>query len=416
MVVALCCFYRLKNSKKDTFKLIMQTEFIDFTPKIKVCKPIFDQTAVPDTCLKISVIVPARNEYRNIRKTLDALRLQTDTDGNPLNPQIYEVLLLVNNCSDQTFKIAENYQKKYPEFQLHLAEAWLPPSKANIGYVRRLLMDEAYRRLTYHGNYKGIIASTDSDTQVDTHWVTNIIKEIANGCDAVGGRILTRSSNNVSRLYHLRDVTYRSLLSRIESIIDPEEHDPWPRHFQYFGASMAVTCTTYMQVGRLPQVPYLEDNAFHQALLRMDIRVRKSPEVKAYTSTRLSGRVAVGFSEQLKKWSDYEKSGHTQDVEPIAAWITKFKCRRMLRECREAYLNGGLYNQQLVNTAAQELCINPDWLHKELTDSLYFGQLWEKVRKKLNNPRWAAKWKLVYITQAITELRSFVNNYTPETK
>ncbi|RYE17657.1 MAG: glycosyltransferase, partial [Sphingobacteriaceae bacterium] len=202
----------------------------------------FDEAIAPSAFLKVSIIVPARNEARNIRKALGALRLQTDNNGILLNPQLYEVLLLVNNCSDQTFAIAKNYQKKYPDFPLHLAEIKLPPKKANIGFVRRLLMDEAYRRLSINENSKGIIASTDGDTQVDACWVYHIIQEVANGCDAIGGRILTRPNKNISRIYHLRDVTYRSLLSQAEALIDPEDHDPWPRHFQYFGASMAVTC------------------------------------------------------------------------------------------------------------------------------------------------------------------------------
>ncbi len=388
----------------------MQTEDIEVKSSIPDNNNVFNHAAFPSKSLKISIVVPARNEARNIRKTLDALRLQTDISGTCLNPGNYEVLLLVNNSSDQTFAVAKNYQKKYPGFALNIAEVFLSVKKANIGYVRRVLMDEAYRRLTLIGNQEGIIASTDGDTQVDACWVYHILKEINSGCDAVGGRILTRSNRTTARVYHLRDVTYRSLLARAESLIDPEEHDPWPRHFQYFGASMAVTCPVYQQVGRLPQVPYLEDNAFHQALQRMDVRIRKTPLVKAYTSTRLSGRVAVGFSEQLKKWSGYIKYGHAQEVEPVDAWLIKFKSKRILRECRDAYLKDGFYDREQFEIAAGYLLVKPDWLHKELITTPYFGHLWEKVRKKISRGKWGKKWELVHITQAISELRAFVNH------
>ncbi|MGI4021164.1 MAG: glycosyltransferase [Janthinobacterium lividum] len=370
---------------------------------------IFNAAIAPSAFLKVSIIVPARNEARNIRKTLDALRLQTDSNGIPINPQLYEVLVLVNNCSDQSFTIVQNYQKKYTAFPLHVAEIVLPPKKANIGFVRRLLMDEAYRRLTINENFKGIIASTDGDTQVDTCWVYHIMQEVANGCDAVGGRILTRRNKNISRIYHLRDVAYRSLLSQAEALIDPEDHDPWPRHFQYFGASMAVTCKVYHQVGRLPQVPYLEDNAFHQALQRMDIRIRKTPAVKVYTSTRMAGRVEVGFSEQLKKWSGYTKNGYTQEVEPVESCLTKFKSRQVLRQCWEAHLNDGFYDQEALQNLAKNISINSDWLHKELIATSFFGLFWEKVYKKMSSGKWGKQWKLVHITQAIQELRVFVN-------
>ena len=389
----------------------MQTDCLASNPKTTKYSGVFNQAKVPANSLKISVVVPARNEARNMRKTLDALRLQTDTCGKPLSSLDYEVLLLANNCDDQTFEIAKNYQQKYPEFALHVAEIKLPPSKANIGFVRRLLMDEAYRRLTAAGNSNGIIASTDGDTFVDTCWIYHILQEIEKGCDAVGGRILTYSNRKKARLYHLRDVAYRSLLARAEAMIDPEEHDPWPRHYQYFGASMAVTCPVYQQVGRLPTLPFLEDNAFHQALQRMDVRIRKTPAVKAYTSTRMSGRVKVGFSEQLRRWSGYTRYGHTQEVEQAEAWIIKFKSKRILRQCLEDYLTNGFYDCKALENVAKELLVNPNWLNKELMANQYFGQFWENVRKKIGRGKWGKKWELVYITEAIIALRAFVNNY-----
>lgn len=388
----------------------MEIDCLSPNPNTTKYSGVFNQAKAPSSSLRISVVVPARNEARNLRKTLNALRLQTDTCGKPINTLSYEVLLLVNNCHDQSFEIAKNYQQKYPEFALHIAQIKLPPSKANIGFVRRLLMDEAYRRLTQVENGNGIIASTDGDTFVDTCWVYHILQEIEKGCDAVGGRILTYSNQKKARLYHLRDVAYRSLLARAEAMIDPEEHDPWPRHYQYFGASMAVTCPVYQQVGRLPQVPFLEDNAFHQALQRMDVRIRKTPAVKAYTSTRMSGRVKVGFSEQLRRWSGYTRYGHTQEVEPPEAWFIKFKSKRVLRQCLEGYLKNGFYDQKAFEKVAEDLMVKPDWLHKELTANQYFGQFWENVRKKIGRGKWGKKWELVHITDAIVALRAFVNN------
>ncbi|RYE35969.1 MAG: glycosyltransferase, partial [Sphingobacteriaceae bacterium] len=131
----------------------------------------FNQAQAPSENLKVCVIIPARDEAQNIQKTLDALRLQTDDYHTPLNPQSYEVLLLVNNCTDNTFEIGKSYQQQYPDFCLHLAKVQLPPQKANIGFVRRILMDEAYQRLCLNTDNEGIIASTDGDTQVDCCWI-----------------------------------------------------------------------------------------------------------------------------------------------------------------------------------------------------------------------------------------------------
>jgi hypothetical protein len=227
---------------------------------------LFFEADAPSPSLAVCVIVPARNEAKHITKTLDALRQQTCSNGLPMPFSEYEVLLLANNCTDKTFHLAKKYQERYPSFRLQVDEVELPAKLANIGTVRRVLMDAAYARLCTNGRSDGIIASTDGDSEVDTHWVHFIKEEIAKGNDAVGGRILPHKVNCNARLYHLRDVTYRLLLAKVESIIDPAANDPWPRHFQYFGASLAVTCDMYHKCGRLPEVPYLEDGAFHRSL------------------------------------------------------------------------------------------------------------------------------------------------------
>jgi glycosyltransferase involved in cell wall biosynthesis len=359
-------------------------------------------------CLQVSVIVPVRNEAAHLLKTLEALRNQLDEHGNPLSAGIYEVLLLANNCTDNSAQIAINYQQKFPAFLLQVKSIYLPPAKANIGTVRRMLMDEAFRRLTENGNPNGIIASTDGDTIVDSQWIGNIIKEIAKGNDAVGGRILTKADNSRSRLYHLRDVMYRTLLAQAETILDPVINDPWPRHFQYFGASLAVTCKAYERAGRLPQVPYLEDKAFYNALIGIDAKVRKSNAVKVYTSTRMAGRVEVGFSEQLKKWNGLARKHAAQLVEPAEALLIKFKNRFALRKCRQIYLKTGRCPKEVISIA-RALSISAVWLKIQLENSRYFGCLWQQVEKKMVDGKWNAIWKPVPITIAIAELRLFIS-------
>ncbi|UHG92847.1 glycosyltransferase [Spirosoma oryzicola] len=365
--------------------------------------------APPSTLLQLSVIVPARNEAHHLTHTLDALRNQQDSAGNPLDPATYEVLLLVNNCTDHSYKVARQYQQTYSDFPLHISEIHLPATKANIGTVRRLLMDEAYRRLTISGSSNGIIASTDGDTVVDKHWVYYIMQEIAKGNDAVGGRILTHPEQSLVRLYHLRNVMYRTLVARAEAILDPSSNDPWPRHFQHFGASIAVTCRVYDQAGRLPEKPYLEDEAFYKALLRMDAKVRQSPHVKVFTSTRTDGRVDIGFSEQLRFWANLDHSGKDQLVEPPAALILKFRNRQKLR----AYWHNRSQATGLndLTPIAQELCIDDQWLKIELKMNPFFGQLWEKVEAKMQQGQWSACWQLVPITTAIQDLRTFLRPY-----
>lgn len=380
----------------------MQTALSTLSVAIPVQRQLFNQT--PSPLLALTAIVPARNEGHHLRQTLDALRCQVDAQEQPLNKQIYEVLLLTNNCTDVSYPIALQYQREYPDFALHIANIQLPAMQANIGTVRRLLMDEACRRLMSIGNQHGVIASTDGDTVVDSQWVYQIIQEINQGNDAVGGRILTRSDANPVRLNHLRDVTYRTLIARVEAVLDPCAHDPWPRHFQHFGASIAVTCSMYQRAGRLPQVPHLEDEAFYRALLRIDAKIRKSPHVKVLTSSRMEGRVAVGFSEQLRYWKTLNQRGQCQLAEPAEAVVIRLRNRQRLRACWQDRTQ-----TDPLRTVARELGIDYRWLAYELTENQYFGQLWEKVEQAITAGRWSKIWQPVPITTAIHGLRTFLN-------
>ena len=374
------------------------------------CPSLFAQTQ-PSSHLQVSVIVPVRNEAHHLIDTLDALRRQQDSSGLPLNPDLYEVLLLANNCTDHSYDVAVQYQHQYPDFPLHIAQIHLPPAKANIGTVRRLLMDEAYQRLIDIGRPNGIIASTDGDTIVDSRWVYTIMLEIAKGNDAVGGRILTYPDQSQVRLYHLRDVMYRTLVAKAEALFDPCSHDPWPRHFQHFGASIAVTCRIYEQVGRLPETPFLEDEALYQAMMRMDAKVRKSPDVKVFTSSRMQGRVAVGFSEQLRYWSAMKQANQCQLAEPAEAVIIRFRNRSLLRTCWQTRGQDTATNR--LQRIAEELRIDADWLINEVRQSRFFGEMWEKIDKKMAIGSWATHWQPVPITVAIQTMRTYLVNAIP---
>ena len=380
-----------------------------FTATIKD-KNIFRHCKTPHPELKICVIVPAKNEEYSIADTLEALRNQFDNTGKRLDYYKYEVLLLANNCDDKTFEKAKEYSLKYPEFNLNVTSVKLPSKKANIGYVRRILMDEAFTRLSLHGLQNGIIASTDGDTMVDKHWVSNIINEIAMGSDAVGGRILTNTINHDARLYYLRDVTYRLLLAKASSFIDPEKNNPWPCHHQYFGASLAVTCAMYNNCGRLPMVPYLEDMAFFNSLVKVDAKIRCSPFVKVYTSSRMDGRVEIGFSEQLQKWADNTNENVPQMVENVEASLLKLKCKNALRGCFENSTMVIPLKDQLKEIATH-LMINHKWLCRELVNATYFGGLWQKTEDAISRGDFYENYSAAHITTAISDLRRFLRNY-----
>ncbi|MBE9584230.1 glycosyltransferase [Mucilaginibacter sp. JRF] len=362
--------------------------------------------AKPESTLQIAVIVPVKNEEDGLIRTLDALRRQVDEHGKSLHSSIYEVLLLANNCNDNTYLFAESYQAKYPEFNLHIAQIDIPEPDAHIGTVRRLMMDEAYERFISIGHLFGIIVSTDGDSEVDSQWIHYILMEMAKGNDVVGGRILPRDTPALSKIHHLRDVSYRYHVSRLESILDPCHSDPWPRHFQCYGPSLAVTCDIYHKAGRIPAIPYLEDEEFRKALYRIDAKVRKSPLVKVYTSARLIGKVDFGFSVQLQQWGLMTLENQQQQVEPLISLIKKTTLKNTLRQLWNIK-SELLIDDSRLEASSAELMLDLQWLYVNIENCGYFGELWELIEEQLAKGNWRKLNALEPITQVISHFRQY---------
>ncbi len=369
--------------------------------QLSICVPPLPQ------CDTIA-IVPVKNEAQTLAATLKALAHQTDLHGKPLSPLGYEIIVLANNCTDRSAAIAREFCKRYPLLALHVVELTLPADRAYIGYVRKLLMDAAYCRLRRLGKPQGIIASTDGDTQVAATWIAATKQEMSGGVDAVGGRIITdRLSRHAlspqAKTCFLQEVGYRSLVAELEFYLDPDPYDPLPRHYQHYGASLAVTAQMYATAGGMPPVKTPEDEAFYQSLLRVNARFRHSPLVQVTTSARASGRSPVGLANQLRKWT--EMGDATLTVEPPAATISRFRSRRKLRSMWQKLATGTERLDRLeIEPIATKLGVGTDWLLDELVRHPTFGGLFEKVTAQ-HQHHWLRRWQPIDVKTAISDLR-----------
>lgn len=363
----------------------------------------------PHPNLRIAITIPAKDEEECIISTLDALNNQLAANGRRLDPTVYEILILANNCTDDSYALVTRYRQTFPKLQLHVAQINLEKELAHVGTARRLLMDAAYERFKSIGRSDGIIVTTDADSEVDSLWIHSIMMEMAKGNDVVGGRILPRNIPKLSKLPHLRDVNYRYYLSRLESMLDPVSSDPWPRHFQCYGPSLAVTCSIYEKAGRIPPIPYLEDEEFRKALYRIDARVRRSPEVKVYTSARLQGKVEFGFSVQLKQWGAMTSYQQQQYAEPFVAHEKKLKAKNNLRTIWKNKRDITESHVQL-SGVSRELMLNESWLKEQISCSEYFGQLWEAVELELERGSWRQSNMLQPISDVIGDFRRYFSS------
>ncbi len=391
---------------------------------------LFSHLPCPSARLQACVVIPARDEASGIVRTLQALAAQRDLDGSQLDNSRFEILLLCNNCRDETAQIARDFAKNHPQVALFVIEAHFSPENQNVGHARRLLMDAACARLGQSARHNPknaeiprAICSTDADTRVFPTWIAANLAEIAAGAEAVGGRILIEktadSPRNVTpnvtrdaamRRAYLLDTAYRLYAARLETLLDPQSADPWPRHFQFFGASIAVTPRAYELVGGLPRVSQLEDMQFEAALRCHDVALRHSPHVRVSTSARLGGRVAIGLSTQLREWIDLDSQNLVWCVPSGYELGEKLRARRALRT-----LHSNFYNQvsdfpkSETDDLAGALRLNPRWLAVRMQKTACFGALWHDVERALNaNSLFRAQWPPVAVEVAITQLRAML--------
>lgn len=371
-------------------------------------QPLIPEPPVP-SC-EICVVIPVRDEAQSLAATLYALTHQVDCSGQPFDHRRYEIILLVNNCCDDSAAVARQFAQQHPTLHLHVVEITLPAVEAHVGRARQLLMDEAYRRLTSLGRGQSVIASTDGDTRVAPTWLAATLDQIEQGADAVGGRILLDRTEcaaldrNTWRS-HLRYIGYRCLVAELEAYLDADPHDPWPRHYQHFGASLAVTPQMYERVGGLAAVRAEEDVAFYRALVRADARVRHSPAVRVVTSARPTGRTPLGLAARLSEWQVMEQQHLPYLVESVPALEARLRARYRLRLLWQRTRLGQLPERDLASLASG-LCLPATWLADELNLRPSFGLLLERIEQHQRSVDTALKrWPLVEVRQAISELR-----------
>jgi cellulose synthase/poly-beta-1,6-N-acetylglucosamine synthase-like glycosyltransferase len=359
------------------------------------------------------IVIPARDEAGSIERTLAALAAQEDLAGRPLDPASFEIVVLANNCRDQTASIARRVAERNDRLSLHVVEVRLATARAHVGYARRLAMDEACRRLFAVGRPRGLIATTDADTAVSPTWLAATLREVALGAEAVGGRILVASAERQAmtppaRSRFLRNVGYGWLTNEVAARIDPRPGDPWPCHEQFFGASLALTAQAYRAVGGLPPLASGEDAALADALRRADVEVRHSPAVRAHTSGRLDGRTPAGLAALLAGWSGLTLDDEFQLVPSSADVVWRATGRRALRDLWERARVGRDVCVAEAAHLADVADVPVGWLNHALLDASRFGPLLSEFEQRA---RWQRTPDLVDVREAIEHLRSWLAPY-----
>ena len=244
----------------------------------------------PHQDLRVSVVVPARDEEGWIQACLAALAAQ---EGVPA--QEYEVLLVLDRCEDETEARARWFASEHPALNLCLLHG---PGRG-AGCARRIGMEEACARLFSVGRPEGLVASTDADTLVAPDWLRTQLDTAARGARAIGGRIeLQRDEDLVPGVEEWR--ASRGREQHLDLLAArPPEGARGTEHWQFSGASLALTASAYAEVGGLEPRATLEDEYLERALERHGIPIERSLAVRVKTSSRTSGRAKRGLARDL---------------------------------------------------------------------------------------------------------------------
>jgi glycosyltransferase involved in cell wall biosynthesis len=363
--------------------------------------------------VNLSIVIPVKDEEAYILKTLSSFLEQIDIYGKPFTYQQFEILILANNCSDQSVEIIKQFQLNHPHLNIYLEETTLSPQNANIGYVRRKLMESAYSRLSKNGG--GIILTTDGDTMVASDWIAQTLDEINNGAEVVGGRILLSKDeldglDEFTKLHHFKDEKYHLLISELEGKIINSAFDPNPRHHQHFNGSFAITTDCYARSGGVPKVDRLEDCAFFDRLEGVDSKIRHSHKVKVYTSARCIGRAEIGLSYQLNIWKNLGNHIDEYFVESGDSIFERLTQKRNLMKLWELKSENDLSFPEIIKEIVPNVIID-DKLINSFNNSRHFGELYRNLRGSTQKDS-HEKFPAVPIDTAIKDLQTKIEQYS----
>ncbi|QIN82911.1 glycosyltransferase [Rubrobacter tropicus] len=263
--------------------------------------------AAPNPSLRASVVVPARDEQALVGACVRALAAQTG-----VAPQGYEVLLVLDRCTDETEARAREAAAASPDLRLYFLEG---PGEGS-GLARRVGMEAACGRLLAVRGPDGLICSTDADTVVAPDWLATQLRAVEAGAKAIGGRIDLKGAETLPPgilRWHAENGRMR-----YEKLLANPDRSGRAEHWQFSGASLALTAGTYRNVGGLRPRESLEDEHLEEVLRENGVPIEHLLSVRVTTSSRLNGRASRGLSHDLAKAGFRHRASAIKDPKPDA--------------------------------------------------------------------------------------------------
>jgi glycosyltransferase involved in cell wall biosynthesis len=224
---------------------------------------------------RVGVVVPARDEQDLLGRCLDALcaaaeRLTVERDV------AVTIVVVLDSCTDDSAAIAARYEQVTA----------LTVEARSVGLARAAGCAEVLRRHASSSPSTLWLASTDADSRVPVHWLTQQFALAERGAELILGTVSV--DDWTEHPAHLAQQWAAS-------------YDARDGHPHVHGANVGCRADAYLAVGGFPGLSSDEDVALVSALAdRVIVRVGS---MAVSTSARLRSRTAGGFATFLAQLS-----------------------------------------------------------------------------------------------------------------
>lgn len=219
-------------------------------------------TPMSEKC-RLAVIVPARMEGKNIVDLLDQYAQQTDSNGNPIDSETFEINIIVNRKKseepDDTTQFISNWKNSHPDIRVNVIDVAFEDEKACVGLARKYVTDLSLLRSVARSAKDGplYIESEDADlTRVDKRTVSKLVKDFDESPEV---DVLRGVQDRQPEILQQNDLLFfqRRLWDFMEVFMRGSKHRPdtnsdanfvWNRVISG-GWNTAYTAESYAQIG-----------------------------------------------------------------------------------------------------------------------------------------------------------------------
>lgn len=261
---------------------------------------------LPDPNLKCIIAIPAYNESGLLR-CLDSLFI-----CDAFQDQC-EVIVLINesestseeivSTNHESYVAALEWIDKHKREKLHFHVLYvknLPEKHFGAGLARKLVMDEAVRRLNLCANDDGIIMSLDADTTVDSNYISAVQKHFkeqpkVSGC-SIQFKHPVEGDSFPPEVYR----SIRNYEMHLRYYLQALRYTTYPYAFHTIGSCFAVRADVYCSQGGMSKRKAGEDFYFIQKVAGQG-NFSECNTTTVYPSPRPSDRVPFGTGPEVSK-------------------------------------------------------------------------------------------------------------------